>query len=213
MQNIDLNTIDNIGNLVIQPENLIDPEEVEDIRKQIERQYIDLENLGIDLLTSKPFQIKREILPDVIQYVDQNYTSVVDISNCLMSPVKLIDVGEKVYKFICVDFFNSILPNYISIINCSCLEDFELFLKNKYKYDYTLVKADLIKVIKDIVIKLSNLKKLDNSIIKNPNYNELLLRYTYYLELVDFGETQRFVENYIIPMLSKNFGQILWRTF
>jgi hypothetical protein len=74
-------------------------------------------------------------------------------------------------------------------------------------------KASFATAINSVLERLQNLQKIRKAVIKDENYQFLMTKYKYYIELVNYGETNRFLENYIRPVLYKNFSEIIWRTF
>ena len=104
-----------------------------------------------------------------------------------------------------------IIPQFLIATGCTSLENFDLLIKNKYKNDYSIVKANLVKIVNNIIDELLKLQHLDPTIQTDVKYQKLLKKCTYYIELIDFGNTEVFITNYIRPLLVKNFGSILWR--
>jgi len=211
IQQIDRNTIDVVENLLQIPENYIDVEELELNEELIKAQYINFDNLGIDLLDKIPENYKPEIFANMLEYVNNNYLSIVDFDSSTILPYKLLETGNLIYNFICLDCYNTIIPNFLNHTNCNTLDGFDSLIQNKFRGDYSLVKANLVKITKIITEELLKLKRIDSSIQNDKMFQNLLSKFTYYIELVDFGDTETFVNNYIRPLLLKNFDSILWR--
>jgi len=211
IQQIDRNTIDVVENLLQIPENYIDVEELELNEELIKAQYINFDNLGIDLLDKIPENYKPEIFANMLEYVNNNYLSIVDFDSSTILPYKLLETGNLIYNFICLDCYNTIIPNFLNHTNCNTLDGFDSLIQNKFRGDYSLVKANLVKITKIITEELLKLKRIDSSIQNDKMFQNLLSKFTYYIELVDFGDAETFVNNYIRPLLLKNFDSILWR--
>ena len=148
----------------------------------------------------------------MLDYVNDNYMSIVDFDSSIILPQKLLETGNFVYNFICVDCYNTIIPNFLNYANCNSLESFDSLIQNKFRGDYSLVKANLVKIIKNIIDELLKLQRIDASVQTDEMYQKLLFKFSYYMELVDFGDTEKFTNNYIRPLLTKNIDSILWRT-
>jgi hypothetical protein len=212
---MDITTLDSIQHAVIETNDYIDRDELSAFEDDIKQQYIEFDNLGIDVLSNLNFPNKNyliEIYQDLLSYVNENYISIVDYDNTMSSIQKLYEVGEYVYKFICVEGFNSIIPKFVSNLECTDIDQFDQALRIKFGYNFNLIKASLLKCAKSTSEEFLRLQKIDPTIINDANYLRLVNRHSYYIELIDFGNTERFITNYIRPVLSKNFAQILWRT-
>jgi hypothetical protein len=210
---IDLNSIDSVDNIsqTLIPENYVDFEELTENENIIKQQYLDFENLGINLMITIDKKFKQDIFANMLNYINDNYLCIADYDAATILPQKLLEIGDLVYNFICVDFYNTILPNFLILIKCSSLEEFDLLIKNKYKNNFGVLKTNLVKTTKNIVEELLKLQRIDATIQVDKSYQKLMRKYTYYLDLLDFGDTERLLNNYIKPLLVKNFNSILWR--
>lgn len=211
IQPIDMNAIDSIYNLTFIPNDFINDEELEMNEDIIKDQYIDFNNMGINLIDNIDSQYKSNIYANMLDYINDNYMSIVDLDSSAILPQKLLETGNFIYNFLCVDFYNTILPNFLNHTNCNSLDGFDSLIQNKFRGDYSLVKANLVKIIKNVIDELMKLQRIDTSIQKDDMYQKLLFKFSYYMELADFGDTEKFVNNYIRPLLIKNMDQILWR--
>jgi hypothetical protein len=211
IQPIDMNSIDDIGNLIIMPDNFMNNEDLEVNEEIIQDQYINFNNLGINLIDNIDKSYKADIYANMLNYINDNYLSIVDFDSSIILPQKMLETGNYIYNFICVDCYNTIIPNFLNYTNCNTLDGFDSLIQNKFRGDYTLVKANLVKIIKNVIDELLKLQRIDISVQKDETYQKLLFKFTYYMELVDFGDTENFVNNYIRPLLIKNMDSILWR--
>lgn len=181
-----------------------------EIKKQIEDQYINLNNLGIYLLNLiDNYTLKNEILEDLLIFVNENYTPIVN-QNFFKGDITKI--GSFTYQFFCIDCFTMILPNFIQQIKCDSPESFEQILQYKFKNNSLLFKKDFLNTIKKIVMELLKLEKIDNRIQSNTDFIDLKKRFAYYLDLIEFGDGNNFLYNYIIPVINNNFSEIWWRS-
>ncbi|MDD4081783.1 MAG: hypothetical protein PHD05_00215 [Sphaerochaetaceae bacterium] len=207
---IDLNTIDSSNQIPINS-NIADFEELNEMEEHIKNQYVHFNNLGINIIDNIDQSYRPDILSNMLDYVNDKYLSIVDFDNAMSIPNKLLEVGNIAYSFICVDGFNTIIPNLLNRLNCDTLEDFDFIIQNKFKGDYTLLKENLVKTINNIVDELLKLQRIDSTVQSDTLYQKLLYKFSYFSELVDFGDTERFANNYIRPLLLKNIDSILWR--
>ncbi len=215
MPEADLNSVDTFHSSTFAsfPNEELDHDEMMELEEPIENQYKEFESLGADLTKEIPQEYLRHIFGRLIEYVNENYLSIIDYDTAVVSPTKTIQIGHLVYSFICVDNYFNILPNYLKRIECYTIDQFDKYLKNKLENDHANFKASYITTIKSVVERLQNLQRLKGNVKTDKNYVHLLNKYTYYIQLVNFGESERFVYNYIRPLLIKHFDDILWRTF
>jgi hypothetical protein len=208
---IDLTGIHSIGNLVHIPKNYVNPEEMDMSEEPITQQYISFLNLGSNLLDNLDDTYKNTILSNMLEYVNDTYLPITDLDTALLFPEKILEVGSLVYGFVCVDCFNTIIPNLLNLINCNTVETFDSIIQNKYKSDYNFIKINIIKLLNSITEELLKLQRIDSSVQTDVAYQNLLYKFSYYTGLIDFCDAERFVNNYIRPILIKNLDSILWR--
>lgn len=210
---IDLNSIDSIDTIHpnLLPDNLIRFDDLQEAETVIKDQYINFNNLGINYFNYINNEFKQEILSNMLNYVNEKFLNVGDFDSCIELPNRVEEIGDYIYNFICVDSFNTILPNFLSLTKCNSLEDFDNLIRIKYQGNYSFVKANLIKTVKSIIDELIKLQLIDKSVQQDTMYQKILTKYKYYLDLVDFGDTELLTEKYIRPLLSKNFDLIIWR--
>jgi hypothetical protein len=211
IDNIDLNSIDAIGNLIHIPSNFINPETLEMDDNTIIQQYVQFQNLGANLLDTIENTYKHIILSNMLEYVNENYLSIVDLDTTLLFPEKTLEVGKLIYSFVCIDCYNTLIPNFLNSINCNSIETFDSVIQSRFKNNYNLVKINIIKLINAITEELLKLQRIDSSVQKDEQYQRLLYKFSYYTELIDFADSEKFINNFIRPVLIKNLDSILWR--
>ena len=210
---MDLLSIDNVFSTSSVPFDYvyIDKDEKNMIEEKIKDQYINLNNLGFDYLKDiSEDELKINVLNDLISFVNNNYTAVVGFDSVFTKDTK--EMGEYIYNFFCIDCYNMILPNLINQIKCYSYEEFERYYKDKLSYDSNLFKNKLILCIKSILDQVLKLSKIDNKITNDLSYKKLVKKYSYYIDLLDFGDASNLVSNYFNPLLIKHFDHILWRS-
>ena len=215
MPEIDLNATDSV--LTTTQTNYeneeLDQDEMTELEEPIIGQYINFESLGIDMIKTVPREYLLHILPRLIDYVNDNYLSIIDYDTVVVSPNKAINIGRLIYSFICLDNYFNILPSYLKKIDCYNIDQFDKYYKNNLNGDPAVFKASYINTMKLVIDRLKKLQTLKSDVTHDKNYQNLLNKYIYYIELINFGESDRFIENYIRPVLIKHFDDILWRTF
>ncbi len=213
MHQFDLNGIDSVmssSTTIPFNYNISDQEHINMYEETITDQYIYLNNLGDNLLSNLDEQSKTVIFKNMLEYINNHYTSIVDNDNLLTSNLMLI--GEYNYLFFCVDCPTMILPNYLNQIECYSNKEFRSIMKTKFKNESYLIKNSLILCIKSILDQFVKLSTLDSKIKDNDSYQNLIKKYSYYIDLIDFGEFDNFIENYLVKLFDKNFNDILWRS-
>lgn len=206
-------TFDNIDNIVYWTEDeFFDREKYTEYKAVIFNQLESLNNLGQNLFKEFDLEdsIKNKILYDIIEYVKENYLNLAD-KDYILTQAQLTITGMLLYEFLCVDCFNIILPKFIDELKIQNIIQFDKLMTRK-NADINFIKTQFINNISEIVNNLLKLKKIDHTIADDEPYKALISRFGYYLELIDFGESDNFVSNYIRPVLNKYFDQLLWRT-
>ena len=217
MSQIDMNSIDTLDHATIsdlQNDNsIVDREELDEINENIKRQYINFENLGVNLLEDVPVKYKLIIFEEMIDYIQENYVDVVNYDETTISPNKRIQIGNFLYRFFVIDGYNVLLPNFLNSFNCVTIEQFDLHIKNVYNNDASNFKTRFYQTIDDIAQRLLGLRQIDSKIHSDKKYKDLLKTYEYYKEIVNFGDSSNLLFNYIRPMFDKNSSDILWRMY
>jgi len=94
IQSTDLNDIDSIKNVMIVPPNFVNYEELEANEEVIKDQYINFNNLGVDLISN----IDKTFLPDIyanmLDFVNETYLSITDFDTSTVLPSKLMETGK-----------------------------------------------------------------------------------------------------------------------
>ncbi|MFW6247326.1 MAG: hypothetical protein ACOC22_04115 [bacterium] len=210
---LDLNHVNSLEEIpTLNRKGVSEPGELQDKKELIEKQYIELENLGVDLLENiKDVDVKFEILSQVMDFVNENYSTIMYLDQTNISRSKMIEIGEMVYRFICVDCFITLIPNFLSSVDVYDIKQFDVYFKNNLKNDVSSLKAKFAESIIKIINKLMNLSKIDKSVKNNHVYNKILKRYGFYLELVNYGNFENFLFNYFRPVLIKYQAELSWR--
>lgn len=211
---LDIQSFDHVDNQVYyNPELYLDMDQYIEIKEIIFNQLQNFNNLGQDLLVDLADNniIKNKIYNDIIDYSKENYINIIE-TDYYLNQTHLEKVGKTVYSFLCVDFINVILPKIFENLNILSLEQYNLIIYKKYAQDLNFIKKQILLVIGDITQNLLKLQELDPTVVNDKSYKELIGKYGYYLELIDFSNSNNFLENYLNPVVNKTFNQIIWRT-
>jgi len=207
---MDLQAIDNVFATSSVPFNYkyVDFDEMDTMNENIKDQYINLNNLGINILKEiKDNDIKATIIIEMIQFINDNYTSVVNFESLFVRDTE--QIGGFIYEFFCVDTFNILIPKLITTINCNSRQEFEFIVNKKIK---TTFKNKFILIIKNYLDQLFKLSNIDPKIKNDSQYNNIIKKFSYYIDLIEFGLQDQFVENYIFPLVNKHFEELTWRS-
>jgi len=212
---IDMNTVDSIEQISITDKLnnvIIDRSELDYLQQPIKDQYISLKNLGTDLTKNIEKKYLLYIYEDLINFVNENYLSIISADDILASPIQTLNIGKNVYKFLIVDCVNTIIPHYMNTINCIDIEQFDSYLKKVLKNDTSNFKTSFIKPIKSILDRFLSLQNLDNTALKNKKYSNILEKYSYYIELINYGDSENFLYNFFHPVVTIYSDEIKWRS-
>jgi len=210
---LDLQTIDSVYSTSSIPFNYkyLDMDLVEQLNNDIKDQYINFNNIGIDLLDSiEDEEIKKIILDDLLNYVNENYTSIIGLESVFFKDT--LEMGTFVYHFFCIDYPTMILPNFINDIECFSIKEFEKAIKFKFNYKQDFFKASIITCVKNILDQILKLSNIDKKISNDESYKKLVKKYSFYIDMIDFGSAENLLYQYTVPILRKHFEEILWRS-
>ena len=205
---MDLNDTESMNSSIYPDQNTLD-----DLNNNIKNQYIEFNDLGIDLIENiNNTQIVNIILEEFVDYVNEYITPVMNFKESeIFGTLNKTNLGLKLYNFLIIDCHITIIPNFLDINHISTFLEFERFYNISLKHDPSLFKANFIKSIQKILNNIQKLEKLDKTIKYDKNYKLLVKKYQFYIESINFGNIDNFLDNYFNPMLSKNIDDILIR--
>lgn len=209
---IDMNSIDSKEHA--SPSDMqyeeFDREEFNYLNDSIKNQYIELNNIGTNLIKTINPIYYQSIFDEMIEYISNTYTPIIVSDDIKISPIQSLEFGTIIYEFFIIDCL-TIIPNYMNSINKIDINEFDEYYSTILKNDQSNFKTSFIKTITSILDELLKFQKLDGSIINNIEYKNLLKKYTYYVELINFGSSENFLENYFRQILIKYSDDIRWR--
>lgn len=216
----DLNDYDVIEN-VLNPEvheYRVEKEKVDALEDLIKSQYEKFDFLGNDYLKNSENTIidsyhKREILKNLLNYVDKYIINIVDIDSVYDDSNRLDLIGSYIYEFICVDCVSSLLPSFFELNSLNSIEDFDLLMNFKYSKKPSDFKNDFLKPIELTINQLLKLQNISPIVKNDENYNRLYSKYLFYKDTIEFCDTEKFINNYIRPVINKYISDITWRRF
>jgi len=186
-------------------EDKIDHVVFDQLNDIIQKQYINFDNLGSDLLKHITDPYKQLILDDLIIFYNDTY------SPLAMELHDSKDLGLKIYSFICVDFYNTILPSFLEHNKLNSYVELEMYMNKKMRYDIGDIKIKFIDTVHEIILKFNNLQKLDKFISKDNNFINIVNKYNFYEILINMSDFQLLLENYIMPVFIKNEDDTIWK--
>ena len=158
------------------------------LKETIQNQYVNFNNLGINLLKNTTYS--DENFRELIDFVDKNYLTITNKDFILQTGKQLQILGRYIYELIIVDLPNIILPKILKSQNClpeALLVLPETDLKT-FLFDIVM---EYIEVLRQMVSKTTN-TALENELIK----------WSYYLELLDTN-LETFITEVIAPIINK----------
>lgn len=214
-----LDTID-----VDTPENMVSPdvhrflrqnELVNIVQSNIEEQYQKFENLGqnyLQMFTKELEEVdKLNILTDLVHYVNKSLIPIVNIDDMDSDHMILMKSGEYIYEFICIDCYSSLIPALMETLNITSIEEFDNLINVKYLGTPGKFKEDFLNVVQLTIEQLMKLQNITPNIKQDAQYQRLLGKYVYYQEIVEFGDAEMFLHNYLRPVLSKYATDFIWK--
>ena len=187
----------------------IDGDYLNRIRAIIEGQYIDFDNLGINMVDKIELKYQIILIDEFFEYVHNQYTPIVNYDQAMIAPNIKYIVGLKVYQFISSDFYLTIFPSLLEELNTYSYNELYRYVEINSDENYQKIKASIIKCIKRIYDNVKKLEGIDKNIVKDRNFKELLDKYSFYIKLINFGNIDNFVNNFCLPMFEVNEYEII----
>jgi len=192
-------------------DQLLDYDRYVSINEMLKNQYIEFEDLGTNLLSDiEDKQILNAVLTDFTDYFHNNISPIVEYQKSQIDG-NTDQLGLKVYKFLCVDCYLTIIPKFLEELKIYSINDFERYYYETLDATPSSFKANFVRSIRDLYNNIKKLEKLDKTIKNDGNYKDLIRKYEFYIELMNFGNIDNFLNNYFRPVLSKNENDITWR--
>ncbi len=210
----DLTEFDHIdNNLYYDPETYLDMEEYEENENIIFNQLEDFNNLGVNLLSELNLDpnIKNRLYLSIIDYCKENYITLPDTDYDL-EPAKLNLLANICYQFICVDCYCVIIPKLINDLNIDNPNQFDAAVYHRNRVELNYIKNYIVESISTILDKLLKIQALDPTVKDDKKYKKLVERFGRYLEMMDFSDGFKILNNYIRPVIHKHFENLYWRS-
>lgn len=184
-----------------------------DIDQELKQQYINFENMGIDLISDidDDNEELRTALYEMVEFIHNQYLPIIHYDTIMISPTEFMSSARTIYNLFCVDFYNVIIPNYLENINCLDIDQFDKYFDNTLNGEPQNVRTGFIKVLLNVCDKLKKLSTIDPTIKTNKGFSSLLTRYNSYAEIINFNESTDLVMNYFRPLFIKNKDNLIWR--
>jgi len=190
---------------------------IDNLKENFRQQFIELENLGENLLNTFKDDLKDkdkcEIFTELVKYVDKHYVTIADMENLDDGVDRILTGGKYIYEFICVDNIMSLLPALMELLNVSSVDEFDGVINAKYADNIGVFRKDYLKTIQITIDQLTKLQNLSPNVIKDDSYQSLLGKYYYYQDIIEYGDMEMFLNNYVRPVINKFQGELLWKMF
>ena len=214
---IEINDVDD-------PKNILDPvvhqelhqnELVDIVETNIKKQYQHLENLGQNYLQMFDAELqdgdKYQILSNLIVYVDKNILSLVDLDNLNGDKERTLTAGSYIYELICVDTYASLIPALMEIIGITSVDEFDNLINTLYLDSPGRFKKDFLSTIQMTIEQLLKLQKITPDVKNDKQYQKLLGKYYYFQEIIEYGDCELFLQNFVRPVISKYSSDFIWK--
>ncbi len=214
---IDLTDVDD-------PKNVLDPvvhqqlyqnELVDIVESNIKKQYQQFENLGQNYLQMFTNELqdgdKYQILSNLVVYVNEHILPLVDLDNLNGDKERTLTAGTYIYELICVDTYASLIPALMELIGITSVEEFDNLINTLYLDSPGRFKTDFLSTIQMTIEQLLKLQKITPDVQNDKQYQKLLGKYYYFQEVIEFGDCEMFLTNFIRPVISKYSSDFIWK--
>lgn len=209
---MDLNSADVVEQIQQPTEEIIDREYLASEEDNLRNQYVNFIDMGYDCIRDiENDQIKLVLLQNLIDYADK-YITVSKYEEIKDNDIETLKYGYIIYRFLCVDSYNIFIPNFLGSLSISSMSEFDRDIRKNFP-DYNDIKMFFVKIVNSTLETFLNLKKIVGKDIldSEKNYNIFLERLTIYKDLVMESDGQKFIENFLRPVINKNFEDLVWR--
>jgi len=165
------------------------------IKYQIEDQYINLKNLGIDYINQNI--VDDNIYLDFIEFINDSYISIGNIQNIFDNPVQLQVVGKSLYEIFCVDIINEIIPKLLKFLNLQDSTEIELLSQS-------FIKDGLFNIGKTRLELLQKIYALNNS----DKIRQQIIKEGLFIDIID-NDIELLLENFIFP-ISETYASVFY---
>ena len=206
------------------PKNILSPEVHQELHQKelvdivednVKKQYEKLENLGQNYLQMFENELRDEdrarILMNLVAYVDKNYLPIVDLDNLDGDTERLLTAGYYIYNLICIDAYASLIPALMELTNVTSVGEFDKFINTVYLETPGKFKENFLATIQITIEQLLKLQKITPEVRDDKNYQKLLGKFYYYQELIEFGDGETFLQNFVRPVISKYSSDFIWK--
>ena len=206
------------------PKNILDPvvhqqlhqnELVDIVESNIKKQYQQLENLGQNYLHMFDNELqdgdKYQILSNLVVYVNEHILSLVDLDNLNGDKERTITAGTYIYELICVDTYASLIPALMELVGITSVDDFDKLINTVYLDTPGKFKTDFLSTIQMTIEQLLKLQQITPDVKNDKQYQKLLGKYYYFQEIIEFGDCDSFLHNFIRPIISKYSSDFIWK--
>ena len=211
---IDVDDPKNILNSEVQQE-LHQKELIDIVDENIKKQYQKLENLGQNYFQMFENELRDEdkvkILSDLVVYVNKTYLPIVDLDNLDGDTQRLLTAGSYIYSLICIDSYASLIPALMELAGVTSVDDFDKLINDVYLEQPGKFKTDFLSTIQMTIEQLLKLQQITPDVKNDPQYQNILGKFYYYQELVEFGDCEIFLHNFIRPVISKYSSDFIWK--
>lgn len=165
------------------------------IKYQIEEQYINLQNLGIDYIEQNI--VDDNIYIDLIEFINDSYISIGNVQNVFDNPVQLQVVGKSLYEIFCVDIINEIIPKLLKFLNLQDSTEIELLSQ-------PFIKDGLFNIGKTRLELLQKIYNINNS----DKIRYQIIKEGLFIDIID-NDIELLLENFIFP-ISETYASVFY---
>ena len=211
---VDVDDPKNILNSEVHQE-LHQKELVDIVEDNVKKQYEKLENLGQNYLQMFENELRDEdrvrILTNLVSYVDKNYLPIVDLDNLDGDTERLLTAGSYIYNLICIDAYASLIPALMELAGVTSVDEFDKLINTVYLETPGKFKENFLSTIQITIEQLLKLQKITPEVRSDKNYQKLLGKFYYYQEIIEFGDGETFLQNFIRPVITKYSSDFIWK--
>ena len=99
----------------------------------------------------------------------------------------------------------------MELVGITSVDDFDKLINTVYLDTPGKFKMDFLSTIQMTIEQLLKLQQITPDVKNDKQYQKLLGKYYYFQEIIEFGDCDSFLHNFIRPIISKYSSDFIWK--
>ena len=99
----------------------------------------------------------------------------------------------------------------MELVGSSSLDDFDALINTVYLDSPNVFKTNFLSTIQTTIEQLLKLQTITPEVKNDKQYQKLLGKYYYFQEIVEYGDCEMFLQNFVRPVIAKYSSDFIWK--